>query len=136
MSVLFTAVLQAMYMTTCFCVILFMAMLSNTLLGVQLATVKHEFDWKILLTGIGQNILYLLGVNTAAATLAAVPEALKLFNLEFSGLTEALEAYTPAAIVAILIYITYTKYIKQIVEKIKGDVEFPTEQSNGEVEGL
>lgn len=113
------AMKDSVIMTTCFCGLMFIQMMANTVLGVRVAAITKQFDWKKMLFGILQNIGFLIGTDLLSVTVAAVPVALTQFGISMDGLTEIISKYTPAAIVILIVYITYTKYVKQAVEKMK-----------------
>lgn len=89
------------------------AILTNTILGVLDATKKNEFDIKILLNGLLKAFILTLGILLLSLSLELLPLVLGRVGIEIpSGFTNTIE-------IILIGFTAYKKYVLDAIDKIK-----------------
>jgi len=96
--------------------LLLVSMLLNQLAGVILALIKIEFNWKKLLSSVVQGIAIAIVVEGLCVVVDLAPVLLTRLNIigEKSDLIKLVTALE----ICVMLVIAYTKYIKDVYDKL------------------
>lgn len=137
MDVVLAQILKSIEITTAFCIVMFVAMLGNSVIGAFTANKRGEFSWKILWRGLYTATGMILGFDFVGAAIVAVPALLKHYGLQIPVVDKLLAGFNNilwginskgivvniediaviTILLSIIIFITYKNFIRSALEK-------------------